>query len=410
MEMTFDGIKRISGQYGDSWYLLDTQRFEQNVEKLASAMKAVYPKSKLSYSYKTNYLPRLCRLIEEHGGYAEVVSEMEYRLAIAVGVPPSKIIFNGPYKTETVVEELLVFGGQVNIDAAYELDMLERIASKNAKKILRVALRCNFEIGDGVVSRFGFDTLSSEFEQAIKRLRSIPNVNLCGFHCHFATRQLESFRTRATEMLALVRLWFDATPEYICLGGGLFGKMDESLVRQFEVPVPDFSAYAAAMATVFAEEYAALPYDEQPALFLEPGSSLVADTLQFVTKVINIKNIRGKEIATVTGSVFNIHAQSKHINPPLQVVHGHDAPIGEYSDLDFGGYTCIDSDYLYRHYQGPLSVGDYLVFGNVGSYSFTLKPPFILPNVPIVELREGEVMLVKRQEVQSDIFGSYLFD
>lgn len=409
MELNRSLLDRIAGTYGDTWYLLDSLVFEQNFKDLSAALCSVYSKSRLAYSYKTNYIPQLCRLIDALGGYAEVVSEMEYRLALALGVLPERIIFNGPYKTEAACEELLVSGGQVNIDAAYELEMILQIAARNSDKTLRVALRCNFDIGDGVLSRFGWDTASPEFTQAVETIRSFGNLKLVGFHCHFATRDLQSFRQRSENMLKLLRRWFDEAPEYISLGGGLFGRMEESFAQQFEMEVPVFEDYAVAVASVFAKEYGHLPEKNRPILFLEPGSSLAANVMKYITKVINIKNIRGKDFATVSGSVLNINARSLKVNPPIQVVAAG-GETREYQDLDVGGYTCIDSDLLYRHYQGPLSVDDYLVFGNVGSYSFTLKPPFIMPNVPIVELREGEVRLIKRQEVMADIFGTYILD
>ena len=75
------------------------------------------------------------------------------------------------------------------------------------------------------------------------------------------------------------------------------------------------------------------------------------------------------------------------------------------------GFTCIESDYLYRGYNGPLAVGDMVVFDNVGSYSVVLKPPFILPNFPMVELTDdGEVRVIKRQETFDDLFHTYSFD
>ena len=80
-----------------------------------------------------------------------------------------------------------------------------------------------------------------------------------------------------------------------------------------------------------------------------------------------------------------------------------------YEDLDFGGFTCIESDYLYRSYSGELAEGDIAVFGNVGSYSVVLKPPFILPNFPILDICDTETELIKRKESFDDIFRTYVF-
>ena len=52
---------------------------------------------------------------------------------------------------------------------------------------------------------------------------------------------------------------------------------------------------------------------------------------------------------------------------------------------------------------------DLVVFDNVGSYSVVLKPPFILPNFPILELNKDEVKVVKRGETFDDLFHTYEF-
>ena len=51
-----------------------------------------------------------------------------------------------------------------------------------------------------------------------------------------------------------------------------------------------------------------------------------------------------------------------------------------------------------------------VVFGNVGSYSVVLKPPFILPNFPIIDITNTqEIKLIKEQESFDDIFQTYKF-
>ena len=71
------------------------------------------------------------------------------------------------------------------------------------------------------------------------------------------------------------------------------------------------------------------------------------------------------------------------------------------------GYTCIESDYLYKGYKGNLAKGDFVVFHNVGSYSLVMKPPFILPDVPCLEMNDGTIMQVKRKQSVESIFEDF---
>lgn len=391
--------------YGDAYYLLDSDQFRQNYTELKSAFSEIYPNFNIAYSYKTNYTPKLCKIVNSLGGYAEVVSDMEMEIALRIGVHPSMIIWNGPYKNLNKVQELLLLGGTVNTDSDYETDYIDSLAKQYPNHELNIGIRCNFDVGDGVISRFGFDIDSSEFKKALSLAQKNKNVTLIGMQCHFATRTLETWKPRAEGMLKLIDD-LGIKPKHIDLGGGLFGKMADSLKEQFGSYIPTYREYANAVAPVFAEHY---KNDKNaPQLLIEPGSALVGDCMSFASKVVNIKTVRGKTIATLLGSIYNINPTLNKKNPPIQIC-GMGNPQTDYSDLDFGGFTCIESDYLYRNFNGKLAVGDMVVFGNAGSYSVVLKPPFILPNFPVLDICSGQPEVIKRAECFDDLFHTFSF-
>ncbi len=407
MKINAEVLNDIKNTYGDAFYLLDSEQFEKNYKELESVFKSVYSKFNIAYSYKTNYTPKLCRIVNELGGFAEVVSDMEMEIALRVGAAPENIIWNGPFKNAANVEKLLVMGGTVNIDSEYEVDMIAEIAKKYPQNTLNVGIRCNFDVNDGVVSRFGFDIETDEFKNALALFDKYNNLHLIGLQCHFATRSLETWKPRAEGMLRLVDE-LGIVPEHIDLGGGLFGKMADSLKKQFNSEIPTYKEYAAEVAPVFAEHFKNLPEDEKPMLIIEPGSALVGDCMKFASKVVNIKEVRGKAIATLLGSIYNINPTLNKKNPPIEV-YSMGGEQKKYDDLDFGGFTCIESDYLYRNFKGSLAKGDMVVFGNAGSYSIVLKPPFILPNFPILDICSGKAELIKRAESFDDLFHTYSF-
>ena len=157
MKLDYNELDNLSKIYGDAFYLLDTNQFKNNFRELKDAFSKYYKNFNIAYSYKTNYIPRLCKIINELGGYAEVVSDMEAEIALRLGVLPSKIILNGPYNNLQKTKELLFMGCTVNLDTYEEAEYVRRIARDNPDKILNVGVRCNFDVGDGVVSRFGID-------------------------------------------------------------------------------------------------------------------------------------------------------------------------------------------------------------------------------------------------------------
>lgn len=396
-------IEQLRAEYGEAFYLLDSAQFRKNFAELKTAFNNIYPNWNIAYSYKTNYTPKLCKIVNELGGYAEVVSEMELEIAKRVGCKMDRVIWNGPIKNVPIMEQFLLDGGTINIDSIEELEQVKDIRNHHADKLIHVGIRCNYDVNDGVVSRFGFDIDGEDFMEAVKFATTTNNVKLINFQCHFAKRQIAYWPVRVKGMVDLIdRLGI--IPERIDIGGGLFGKMAESLRAQFSCEIPDYEAYAKAAAQVFADYFA--DKDVKPELLIEPGSAVVGDCMKFIGTVKTIKNVRGKWIATVLGSQKNISMTG--INPPMEVI-AMGGEQKEYKDLDFVGFTCIEGDVLYHNYTGKLAHQDVIVISNCGSYSLVMKPPFILPNFPVLDISEGKTEVIKRAENFDDLFHTFSF-
>ncbi|KIP62512.1 pyridoxal-dependent decarboxylase [Prevotella pectinovora] len=396
-------VNELRKEYGDAFYLLDSEQYRNNFLELRDTFRKIYPNFNIAYSYKTNYTPKFCKIVNELGGYAEVVSEMELEIALRVGVKPNRIIWNGPIKNPKKLEEFLVAGGTGNIDSVEELEVVKNIAERHPDKKLNLGIRCNYEVNDGVVSRFGYDVDSEGFKKVLAFVTSTPNVHFINFQCHFAKRQIEYWPARANGMVELIdRLGI--IPDRIDIGGGLFGKMADSLKAQFTNEIPDYQAYAEAAARVFAEYFA--DKDVKPELLIEPGSAVVGDCMKFVGTVKTIKNVRGKWFATILGSQKNISMTG--INPPMEVI-AMGGEQKEYDNLDMVGFTCIEGDVLYHNYNGKLAHEDAIVISNCGSYSLVMKPPFILPNFPVLDICGAKTEVIKRGEVFDDLFHTFNF-
>lgn len=405
--LTTELLNSLFSRFGDSFYLLESESFERNYLDLSKAFSAYYPKFNIAYSYKTNYTPKLVKIVDRLGGFAEVVSDMELEIAIRSGVSAERIIWNGPIKNREKVKELLLSGGTVNIDSVYEIENIRTIAENYPDHVLNIGIRCNYDVGDGVLSRFGFDVEGSDFDTALKAIKATPNLHLVNLQAHFAKRAPQYWTARAEGMLRTydtVLEKYGIRPERLDIGGGIYGKMPESLRVQLGIGDIFYDDYASRASALFAEHFR--DYGDAPWLFIEPGSAVAGDCMRFVSRIETIKEVRGKTIATVTGSQKNISMSG--INPPMDIIPGG-AVRREYGNVDIVGYTCIEGDVLQRGYDGPLAVGDYVVIGNCGSYSLVMKPPFILPNVPVLDINGEDVEVIKRTETFEDLFGSFNF-
>lgn len=405
--LTTELLSSLSDRFGNAFYLLESESFEQNYKELTAAFKVYYPKFNIAYSYKTNYTPKLVQIVDRLGGYAEVVSDMEMEIALRSGVSPSHIIWNGPVKNAKKVKELLLSGGTVNIDSIYEIDNIREIAQAYPDHILNIGVRVNYDVGDGVLSRFGFDVDGEDFDTTLRFIATTPNLRLINLQAHFAKRSPEFWTARAEGMLTVydrVVAEYGLKPERLDIGGGIYGKMPDSLRSQLRIGEISYDDYASRAAKAFANHFKDDP--DAPYLFIEPGSAVAGDCMRFVSKIETIKMVRGKTIATVIGSQKNISMNG--INPPMEVVAG--GGVREtVENCDIVGFTCIEGDVLQKNYIGELGIGDYIVIGNCGSYSLVMKPPFILPNFPVLDINEDEVEVIKRAETFDDLFHTFSY-
>lgn len=399
-------IERIKDQYGLPCYVFDEKAFCENYRNLKNALSAYYSKYQIAYSYKTNYAPKICSIVKSMGGYAEVVSDMEYEIARTIGYKNEFIVYNGPFKGPKM-EEHLCNGGILNID---NLEELKRVicCANEYKRVFKVGLRVNINVGQNFVSRFGIDADATDLEEAVNRLRNCQYTRLVGLHCHIGqSRSLAAWEARTTQMLALADKYIDDVPEYLDLGSGMFGDMDPDLLQQFTVDVPTYSEYADVTAKIVAEHYKNIPEEKRPILFTEPGATVDNRYIDLIAEVDSLKQIKGKNFAVLNCSFHNLGDVSGSVKLPLEIIENA-AERQEYRDIDLVGYTCLERDVTYRAYCGKLGKGDYLVFGNVGGYSNVDKPPFILPQCAMIGMLDDDTYVIKRKETTEDILVTYV--
>lgn len=395
--------------YGSPLYVFDEQGFIDNYQQLLFQFRRIYPKYNIAYSYKTNYTPYICQLVKKMGGFAEVVSHMEFQLARKLGYECRHIIYNGPVKGEGLYEQLRE-GGVVNVDNLEELYRICAFARDHQNIQCKLAFRLNIDIGQPFISRFGIDAFNGDLDQAFCMAREHDNIQISGLHCHVGrSRGSEAWKNRVDVMFKLVDRYFANPPEFIDLGSGMNSVMEPELAKQFPGEIPTFEEYASLVATRFAEKYGNLPEKQQPLLLTEPGTTLISGFVSFLCTVDSIKTVRGKTFATFDASSGNMGEICLNKQLPLTVYpRGKNRILVE--NADFAGYTCLEHDIIYRNYTGMLGAGDVVQFRNLGSYSSVFKPPFIAPNCSMVAIKpDGTSYEIKRKETFEDIFETYTF-
>lgn len=399
-------IEELVHEHGSPLFVFSQRALVSRYRELRDAFARRYPKVRIAWSYKTNYLEAVCRTFHREGAWAEVVSPFEYDKAIATGVPADRIHFNGPFKPDAAILKAIQGGSTLHVDSLDEIVRIERLAEKAGVRP-RVAIRVNMAI-DGLLpwSRFGLNLESGQARDAATRIAAGDKMDLVGLHCHIGTFVLDPlcYRASASKLAKLameIRAAHGIKVEFLDLGGGFASP--NALKGQYlagEQASPSFSRYADAIAEGLSE----LDWSPKdlPTLVLETGRALVDDAGYLVSTVQAQKRLPDGQRALVVDAGVNLLFTSfwyRHDVLPTQRLRGLPEPTVIYGPL------CMNIDVLRESIQlPPMSTGDRIVFRNVGAYNVTQWMQFITLRPAIVMIgAEGRVAVIRRAEELTDL-------
>lgn len=409
-QINYQLLKSIEESVGTPFYLMNEDQYLTNVRSFISAFKTRYPSIIAGYSFKTNYVPALCVIAKEEGAWAEVVSEMEYQLALSLGF--TNIIFNGPIKKEHVLIDALLRGCVVNLDSMYEVDSIISYIKTHPSQKLRVGLRVNINLtgADGESSiqcglkegRFGFTRES--IENAICRLQEY-GVEVISLHGHTSSndRAVENYKVIVQQMLSICTEYKLYDIKYFNIGGGFFGAAAKGIDITNK---PTYITYANAILDILmSNEW----FNKvKPNIVIEPGVSVVANAFTYVCKIFQHKVINSKNYLTTDGCVFDIKPTLHHNNLPHSLIQ--DAASKEQLTYNVVGSTCMEKDILLNQVNLPVAnYGDFLTVDGVGAYTISLTPTFINYLPPIVSLTTNGIKVIRRRQTIEDVLTLYKY-
>ena len=296
-------ISEIAREFGTPFYLYHGETIVERVRRVREAVG-----TEVSYSVKANPSLGVCQLIaREREAGAEVASSGELAVALAAGFAPEDIVFAGPGKTDDELRRVVEAGIFAdNVESLGEIDRLAEIAREMGREI-GVGLRINpaaqlmgsqMRMG-GTVGQFGID--QADLEEAVVKTLSHPELISRGVHVYTATQvfEVEPLLEHCRNILeiALEAADYAGGPlEMIDFGGG-FG-------------VPYFEKLAEFDLGTFGVGFRELvgSYRSDPRLsgcrfLFELGRYLVADAGVYVTRVVDVKQMRGKTFVVTDGGM-----------------------------------------------------------------------------------------------------------
>ena len=363
-------------------FIFDQEELTRSIVGFRTALQSHFNQSVVGYSVKTNSVPYCMSIARDNGCYAEVVSFDEYNLAIKCGYKKDHIIYNGPMKSKETFIDAIQNGAVVNIETKRELAWLKELSHDRE---YQVGIRLNINISkvsledadsENDNSRFGFSDETDEFNNALSYIASLRNIRLSGLHIHRTahSRSVRFYKKSIQYACDTIRK-YGLSLDYLDVGGGYFGIFPNK---------PTYQDYADG----FYEVLKVYGLDKLK-IIVEPGNALVASCFSFISQVIDVKHVESNQwFITTDGSRNDVDPFFRKTEYLTEfIMKGHRNIVEEQIVV---GCTCLEYDRLFSLFQKPLlSVGDRIIYKNVGAYTMCLTPLFIR-YLPIIYLKNGQ--------------------
>lgn len=402
-------VSKLMDNYGSPLFVFSEKTIRDTFSEARIAFETRYPKVQFAWSYKTNYLDAVCKIYHEEGAWAEVVSGFEFEKAMAMGVPGSKLLYNGPEKSAEDLVMAINNDAYIHIDHFDELYLLMETTRKLDKKA-QVAIRVNMDTGIYPIwDRFGFNYENGEAWNAINRIMLADNLELVGLHTHIgtyimATSAYAMATTKLVNLFMATHRKFGHWLKYIDLGGGFASK---NTLKGAYMPgsetCPSFDEYAEAITNALISSE--IPHENLPVLFLETGRALIDDAGYLLTTVLaNKRSSVGRRNMVIDAGVnllFTSFWYNLGIFPSKSVSENREVAT-------IYGPLCMNIDVISDAINFPhVKTGDQLVIERVGAYNVTQWMQFITyrPNVVLIDM-EGKSHLIRKKENLETITNS----
>src|SRR5712664_208764 len=374
----------------------------------------------LCFAVKSNGNLAILKYLAGLGSGFDVVSGGELEHLKQIGVPGKRIVFSGVGKTREEMREALRFrsrrsGGErgillFNIESEAELAALVDEASRERRRggqVPAVSIRVNPDVQAGghphistgrYEHKFGLD-----WEQAGRRYlahRDSRDIEWRGISVHIGSQivGLRPFQRALRRLASYVSELRRAgiALEYLDFGGGLG-------IRYTNEKVPERKAYARMVAA------AVRPLRLH--LLLEPGRTIIGPAGVLLTRVLYVKENRGKSFVVVDAAMNDLLRPALYgaIHPITRVTReGNSSAAGR---VDVVGPVCETGDCFLRDWPlGEVKAGDVLAIWSAGAYGMSQTSNYNARCRPAEVLVDGKrFRVIRRRETQQDLVRTQIF-
>jgi diaminopimelate decarboxylase len=403
-------------EFGTPLYLYSraaiTQAFKQLNDGLGNLPHTI------CFAMKSNRSLAILGQLAQLGSGFDIVSGGELAHLKRLGVPGERIVFSGVGKSREEIREALRYGVRkrgrrpgillFNVESEAELEILlseAKVEKRRSGQAASVSIRVNPDVQAGGhphiatgqhQHKFGLDWASAK--TLYLKHRHADSVRWQGLSAHIGS-QITSPRPFERALRRLAGFVRELQREgialrYLDFGGGLG-------VRYTDEQPMSREAYARMVAKVV-----------QPLgvhLLLEPGRTIIGPAGVLLTRVLYVKETRGKRFVIVDAAMNDLMRPALYgaIHPITQVLRGAKDTQSRLR-ADIAGPVCETGDcFLHDWPIGEVKAGDVLAVWTAGAYGMTQASNYnARPRAAEVLVDGKRAGLIRRRETIADLYRS----
>jgi len=396
---------------GSPVYIYSSATIERHYQLFAEAVRgknAQRTRSHVFYAMKANSNLGVLKTLAALGAGADTVSEGEIRKAMLAGIPASRIVFSGVGKIARELEFAISQGiYQVNIENEGELELLNRIATRQGKRQASV-IRVNPDVGAGGHAKITTGSADNKFgvsfeeaERLYARAANMSGISMQGLAVHIGSQiteldDLEAAFRRMKGLLDRLRTEGHAV-DRLDFGGGL--GIPYHIPKAFDHGPGLIEAYAAMIDEVLG--------DLDVERGFEPGRLIVGNAGILVTEALYL-NPRPRKTFLVVDAAMN-----DLIRPAMYEAYHEIWPVKEAAAeapriaYDVVGPICESGDTFATERQlAEVKPGELLAFMTAGAYGATMSSTYNQrPLVAEVIVRGKDFAISRPRQSYDDLMG-----
>jgi diaminopimelate decarboxylase len=404
----------LARDQGTALYVMDEEHIRHQLREFRTWTSYHHKSVETVYAAKAFMCKAMCRVVHEEGCMVLCASGGELAIALAAGVPASRVQVHGNNKTIAEIEEAVDAGvDRIVVDSLLELGRISQVASARGVEqavLLRVTPGIRPDTHGYIQtgqedSKFGFGLNHGLAMAGVEAAVAAPGVRFAGLHMHIGSQifALQSYSKAIEVMVDFMRQVREQTGVDVAdldVGGGIgikYGLADEpSTIEEFGKVVVDGIKEEC--------QRHGLPV---PRILIEPGRAVVAGagiTLYTVGVVKEIPGIR-TYVAIDGGMTDNIRPALYGARYECLVANKADEPRTEV--VTIAGKHCETGDLIAIDTPiQPVDTGDIVAVCSTGAYCRSMSSNYNQQVRPaVVFVRDGEARVVVRRETYADLMA-----